>query len=124
PRARPPERSGATGPRERRRGGSAGAKPPRSSLVKLGPSPTNKRSKTRGIVRAGLIPLGPRAGIRFGFLTRRSDEDHVTVRLAAAVPADPGNPVRTARFTVNFISRLRHELRNVSDCGHICVASA
>src|SRR5437867_3850049 len=28
PQARPPERSGATGPRERRRGGSAGAKPP------------------------------------------------------------------------------------------------
>jgi hypothetical protein len=31
PQARPPERSGATGPRERRRGGSAGAKPPGSS---------------------------------------------------------------------------------------------
>jgi hypothetical protein len=30
PQARPPERSGATGPRERRRGGSAGAKPPGS----------------------------------------------------------------------------------------------
>jgi hypothetical protein len=31
PRARPPERSGAMGPRERRRGGAAGAKPPGSS---------------------------------------------------------------------------------------------
>src|SRR5438046_2961858 len=30
PQARPPERSGATGPRERRRGGSAGAEPPGS----------------------------------------------------------------------------------------------
>jgi len=30
PRARPPERSGALGPRERRRGGSRGAKPPGS----------------------------------------------------------------------------------------------
>ena len=33
PQARPPERSGATGPRERRRGGSAGAKPPGSDLT-------------------------------------------------------------------------------------------
>ena len=32
PQARPPERSGAVGPRERRRGGSAGAKPPGSKL--------------------------------------------------------------------------------------------
>jgi ABC-type sugar transport system ATPase subunit/ribose/xylose/arabinose/galactoside ABC-type transport system permease subunit len=32
PQARPPERSGAWGPRERRRGGSAGAKPPGSYL--------------------------------------------------------------------------------------------
>src|SRR5262245_59137970 len=32
PQARPPERSGALGPRERRRGGSAGAKPPGSNF--------------------------------------------------------------------------------------------
>src|SRR5436309_15530566 len=35
PQARPPERSGATGPRERRRGGSAGAKPPGSSWARV-----------------------------------------------------------------------------------------
>src|SRR5436309_987092 len=48
PQARPPERSGATGPRERRRGGSAGAKPwakpPGSSLT---------RREFAGVVAAG-----------------------------------------------------------------------
>jgi glutaminyl-peptide cyclotransferase len=56
PQARPPERSGATGPRERRRGGSAGAKPPGSSQVQFD---TNLPIYTYQIVR--VYPHDPNA---------------------------------------------------------------
>jgi hypothetical protein len=68
--------------------------------------------------------LGPCAGARFGLLTCGGDQNNGTVRLAAAVATNPRNPVRSTGLAVHLIRCRGHELRNLPDFGHICIASA
>src|SRR5262249_35174827 len=98
--------------RERRAGDLSG--PDLTAAHEAGRARGRLLSRTRGSVRR---LLGPAARPFLGLLAGFGDEHDRAGRFAAAVAADPCDPVRTARFAVNLIiaGRGGHARKNLGD---------